>query len=61
MLTSPRFPQPLTEAGLRVVLLPKAGSGEAETAVPWRGDLGRDVDFPECFPRARASSGEAEF
>ena len=51
----------MTEVRLGVVLLPETGSGEAETTDPWRGDLGRDEDFPECCPRPRAGSGEAEF
>jgi hypothetical protein len=48
-------------ARLRVILLSEIGSGDAETVVPWRGDLGRDEDFPECCPRLRAGSGETEF
>jgi hypothetical protein len=45
---SPWFLRSLTKVGLRVVLLPETGLGEAETTVPWRGDLGRDEDFPSA-------------
>jgi hypothetical protein len=61
MLMSLWFLRPLTVAGLRVVLLPETGSGEAEMVVPWRGDLGRDEDFPERCTCLRVHSGEAEF
>jgi hypothetical protein len=34
MPMSPRFPRPLTEVGLGVVLLPEMGSVKAEIVVP---------------------------
>jgi hypothetical protein len=52
--------------GLRLSLalglssLPEAGSGEAETVVLGRGNLGRDEDSPENTPCPRVGSGEAE-
>jgi hypothetical protein len=56
MLMSPWFPRPLTEGRLGVVLLPEKGSNEAETIVPWRGDIGQDEGFPKCCPRDRVLS-----
>jgi hypothetical protein len=61
MIMSLWFQRPLTEAGLGVILLSETGSGEAETSVPRRGDLGRDEDFLKCCPRPREGSDEVEF
>jgi hypothetical protein len=52
---------PWDDAWLGVVLLAEMGSGEAETTISWRGDLGWDENFPEYVPGSRAGSGEAEF
>lgn len=52
--------------GLRLSLaldlycLIEVGSGEAETSVMGRGDLGRDENSPENTSRPRAGSGEVE-
>jgi hypothetical protein len=40
--------------------LTEMGSGEAETIVPGRGNLGRDEDSPEYVPCPKADSGKAE-
>jgi hypothetical protein len=43
--------------GLGLSSLPEMGSGEAETTVPWRGDLGRDKDFLENVPGPESRLG----